>query len=324
MEKITVLTREASVNAAIKKFIRNGAKFILRFIKSGVVDFDIIKYCGHTAVTKSLIHGLKELGVNFNYNPLLSKNISETVVVLSDHEALAQAVKLKKKGIVKKILAGPNIVEISTKYDKILSAEEIDLIIVPSKMASEIYARTNPQLIGKIVIWYAGIDTAYWKPNKNSPKDEVLVYWKNATPAFSKEVELSLKRNGYKVNRIIYGHYSKKHFKKVLQKSIFSVFLSITETQGLALVESWSMNVPTLVWDPEIEHYYLRGIKTTSSPYLSEMTGVRWKELDEFEVMLKNINLYSNKFSPRKWVIDNMSDKVSAEMLVKIIKDKNR
>lgn len=323
MKKITILTRQVSIKASLRKLARNILRFFLKFLKTGVLDFDIFIYYGHTAVTKSLIYGLKELGVNFNYNPFFIKDVGDTVVVLSDPQAVNQAVNLKRQGKIKKLLAGPNIIEITTKYDKILSQKEIDLVIVSSNMTKEIYERTNSKLIGKIAIWYAGVDTSYWKSNQSIRQKNVLVYWKNATTAFSKEVELSLERNGYNVKRVIYGHYSKKRFKKLLQKSVFSVFLSITETQGIALVESWSMDVPTIVWNPEIEHYYLRGIQTTSAPYLTSQTGIKWRELDDLEELLKEKDFYKKGFSPRKWVMENMSNKCSAEMLIKICKSIN-
>lgn len=114
-------------------------------------------------------------------------------------------------------------------------------------------------------------------------------------------------------------NYSKEEYRKKLNESKFAVFLSIAETQGIALAEAWSMNVPTLVWDPEIEHYYIRGLKTTASPYLSSKTGMRWKEIGDFKKILENINIYLAEFSPREWVLNNMSDVKSAKRLLEIV-----
>ncbi|MDQ3245115.1 MAG: hypothetical protein M3P22_02120, partial [bacterium] len=181
-----------------------------------------------------------------------------------------------------------------------------------------IYQTVNPALRGRVVPWYAGVDTTYWKPNNKAKNKEVMVYFKNAPKAFLTEVELILKKYGYTIHRVVYGHYSKNHFKKILEKSIFSIFLSITETQGIALAEAWSMDVPTLVWDPEIEHYYLRGVKTTSAPYLRKENGMRWKELRELDILLSDGNLNLESFSPRVWVLNNMTHKHSAELFLNI------
>ena len=39
-------------------------------------------------------------------------------------------------------------------------------------------------------------------------------------------------------------------FRRLLDEAAIGVFLSTFETQGLALAEAWSMDVPTVVWDP--------------------------------------------------------------------------
>lgn len=325
MKKITILTRPVSIYAFLTKAIRNSLRFSRTFIKTGVVDLDIFIYYGHTAVTKSLVYGMRDNMAEFNFNPFTTESIGNTVIVLNDVQALKQAIQWKKERRIKALLAGPNIVELPTKYNNLILSPEIDLVIVPSEMTVSIYKKLNPCLSGKVVSWYAGVDTAYWRP-RNLPEKkgkEVIVYWKNAPKAFSLEVELILKHKGYKINRVIYGHYSKARFKRLLERSVFAVFLSISETQGIALAESWAMNVPSIVWDPEIEHYYLRGIQTSAAPYLSKDTGIRWRELEDLELLLSNASLLLEKFSPRDWVMKNMSNKVSSEMLIQICKDIN-
>ncbi|MDB5259216.1 MAG: hypothetical protein JWO73_424 [Candidatus Taylorbacteria bacterium] len=324
MKKITILTRRASVKDFFAKGVRNALRFVRKFLKTGIIDFDMFIYYGHTAVTKSLIEGLREMGAEFDFNPLSAASIGGTVLVLSDVGALKQAIDLKKNGKIATLLAGPNLVELPTERDSILSSPEIDTVIVPSKMTADIYEKLNPALIGRIAVWYAGVDTDYWSP-ANPPKEkEILVYWKNAPKAFCLEAELILKKEGYKINRVTYGHYSKAEFRKLLRQSACAVFLSITETQGIALAEAWAANTPTVVWDPEIEHYYIRGVKTTSAPYLSKECGVRWKELSELKRLFSGKAFDPKAYSPREWVLENMSNRISAEMLVAISENPNK
>ena len=226
MKKITILTRQVSISASILISIRNFLRFLKYFITGGITDFDILFFSGHTAVTKSLINGLRQDNILFNYNPYFPKDVGDIVFVLSDVKALKQAIDLKKSGKIKTLIAGPNVVELPTN-DHMLSSSKIDLVLVPSKITVDIYEKLSPALTGKVVSWYAGVDVSYWKPTNLPKEKEVLVYWKNAPKAFCLEVELILKRKGYKINRIIYGHYNRKHFKKLLQKSMFAVFLSL-------------------------------------------------------------------------------------------------
>ena len=318
MSPITILTRQVSIQAFIFKSFRNLLRFLRTLLKTGIADFDVFAYYGHTAVTKSLVYGLRETNATFNVNPLFEKEVGEIVFVLSDVRALKDAIEWKKSGKIKTLLAGPNLVEIPAGSNDIISAPEIDLVLVSSDMSVNIYQTINPALSGRVVAWYAGVDSEYWKPKGEKKDKEVMVYFKNAPKAFLHEIELILKKNGYTINRIVYGHYSRSHFKKILERSLFGVFLSITETQGIALAECWSMNVPTLVWDPEIEHYYLRGVKTTAAPYLRQENGLRFKELKDLHLLLQDGNLNLSSFSPRQWVLDNMTNKRSAELFLDI------
>ena len=319
MEKLTILTRRVSLAYALLKKARNMLRFLRAFAKGGIIDFDYIRYGGHVAVTRSLVHGLRELGTSFNYNPVSVSAIGDVVVVLSGVGAVRQAIELKKQGKIKKLFVGPNVVEMSTEYDNLLAAPEIDACLVPSDMTVAIYERLTPALRGRCVSWYAGVGEKYWSPLEHvSIAKNVAVYWKNAPKPFCMEVERLLTVHGYTPLRIVYGRYNKKEFRRKLRMSAFSVFLSITETQGIALAESWAVNVPTLAWDPQIEHYYIRGLQTTAAPYLTDATGLRWKELGEFEAAIKNF--FAGGFQPRAWVMEHMTDRVSAEQLVQLCK----
>lgn len=316
MNKLTILTRRVSIADAVLKKIRNILRFMRAFVKGGIVDLDYIRYGGHVAVTRSLICGLRELGAAFNYNPVSVFAIRDVVVVLSDIEGVRQAIELKRQGKIKKLLVGPNVVEMPTEYGFILASPEIDVCLVPSDMTVAIYERLDPALVGRVKTWYAGVDETFWSPlDSVKESKKVVVYWKNAPKAFCLEVERSLVSHGYEPIRIVYGRYNKKEFRQALRKSAFAVFLSITETQGIALAEAWSVNVPTLVWDSQIEHYYIRGLQTTSTPYLSAETGERWKELGELETLIKNL---SGGLRPREWVMRHMTDRIAADMLVRL------
>lgn len=325
MNTLTILTRRVSRTDAFSKKIRNICKFAYVFIKGGIIDFDHIRYGGHIAVTRSLVCGLRELGTHFNYNPVSLSDVGDVVVVLSDVDAVRQAIELKRQGKIKKLLVGPNVVEMPTEHGNLLASPEIDTCLVPSDMTVAIYAHLAPALVGRIIPWYAGVDTTFWSPLNRVPTSKrVAVYWKNAPKTFCVQVERLLIAHGYEPVRIVYGRYNKKEFRRQLRESIFAVFLSITETQGIALAEAWATDVPTLVWDPQIEHYYIRGLQTTAAPYLSKEAGDRWKELGEFESLLGVLPDCIDGFHPRQWVMRHMTDRVAAEMLIRLCESDTR
>lgn len=277
------------------------------------------KYGGHFAVTRSLVEGLNKLGASFNYNPGSLSEMGKTVMVLSGTKTLEQAIQWKSNGYIDRLLAGPNIMTVrATGFRELISAPEIDICIVPSDWVRAAYEETAPALAGRIQCWYAGVDECYWKPPGKSLKSKIVpVYWKTEPEEFNLRAETILSQHGLNPVRIIYGSYSAEQFKEVLSKSIFAVFLSKSESQGIALAESWSMDVPTLVWWPR--ELVIEGRKYdpfSSCPYLSHSTGLRWTTARELDWLLTS--LQPNVFRPRKWVLENMTDEISAKKLLDI------
>jgi hypothetical protein len=281
------------------------------------------QYGGHKGVTRSLVEGFKKLKIDFNYNPSCVADVGETVIVLADVNALKQAIQLKRNRKIKKLLAGPNLMVWSFECGRILGSPEIDVCIVPSEWVKSAYEVDESRLKGKISIWFAGVDEHEWLPARTkSTTQNVVVYWKTGPELVCKEVEDILKRYGWNPYRIRYGSYAKEEFKKLLAQSAFSVFLSASESQGLALAESWAMNVPTLVLkrtEPLVcnNKTYPGGI--CASPYLTSYTGMEWKDMTEFEQMVQKIDQLLPTFEPRQWVLSHMTDIVSAQCMLQIV-----
>ena len=120
-----------------------------------------------------------------------------------------------------------------------------------------------------------------------------------------------------------YGEYDRDTFKRVLSESFVAVFLSSFETQGLALAEAWAMDVPTLAWDPRGPTEW-RGrafVAGSSCPYLTRATGRAWNTIAELEAGLDEVTRLRGTFTPRQWVLANMTDAVCAAALYRIVRD---
>lgn len=285
------------------------------------------QYGGPLSVTQSLLAGLSKVGANFNHNPLRVEDVGDVVMVLCDVHALSQAIELKRNGVIKKLLAGPNLVVRAIDDGGILASPEIDICIVPSYWVKPSYEDDQPSLSNRIQIWYAGVDTNYWNPNVTFQQKleagvkNVLVYSKTEGEGFCRHVEDILRSRGFNPKRVNYGSYNKERFKHKLEKSLFAVFITRSESQGIAFAESWAMDVPTLVWDPQ-EPLVIRGKShwpVAACPYLQPSNGLLWKNSDELVNILENIASLSSGFAPRSWVVKNMSDEVSARLLNTII-----
>jgi hypothetical protein len=277
------------------------------------------RYGGHYAVTRSLVEGLRKIGADFNYNPEENK-IAETVLVLSGPSVLRNAIRRKNKGEISFLLAGPNIADSVLDEDGIVGDPAVDYFIVPSSWIEKNVIGELPTLKGRVLCWYAGVDVEYWKPRGPKQKRKVLVYWKTEKEEFCSAVETTLIQKGYTPVRITYGKYISKEYKQALDQCQFAVFLSRSESQGVALAESWSMDVPTLVWDPGELFFRGKAFEQVSAcPYLSPETGQRWGDLPELEKLLDGYDNYKDQFNPRAHTVRNFSDEVCAQSLLHFI-----
>ena len=277
----------------------------------------------HPAVIRSLKRGMDLLGVDYNYNPQKIENLHENVIVLTNFQALKEAIRLKKQGKIKRLLVGPNLTFLPDELpEELQTSPEIDFCISPSDWFRDLHISQLPKLEGKFAIWPSGIDTTFWDPQEQ-PKNpiDVLVYHKSGTDEFCNQVEAQLRSKGWNPFRITYGEYYPDQYKNLLQKSQFAVFLSHYEMQGLALAEAWSMNVPTLVWDKGYSGYDGLYFNSSSAPYLTKATGDSWSTLDELEQLLDQIPVKLKEYSPREWTQKNMTDEVSVSLLLKIFAD---
>lgn len=281
---------------------------------------------GHNAVTTSLCAGLKQLGVPFVFNPEHERELTDIVHVIFGVDTLKQAITLKRQGKIKKLLAGPNIVERATEFNYLLGSPEIDVCVVPSEWVKIDYVEDIPSLKDRTHIWYAGVDPQYWKPSHDSlvqrtsakKSKNVVLYWKGNT--VYPDIQNMLIKYGWNPLVIRYGNYTHDEFKKALENAAFAIFVTRTESQGIAMAESWAMNVPTLVWDcqkPLIFHFKIHW-PTSSAPYLTKDCGYRWKNIQELEILLQRIDTLLDACSPRAWVLENMTDVISAKMLYDI------
>lgn len=277
---------------------------------------------GPVAVAKSLERGFKSLGINFNINSSESE-VGDVVLVLDDRNWYHRAIEWKKNRKIKFFLAGPNIGIHQSDLQSLLTCKELDAYLVPSQWPKDNWLAYNQNLESKIYVWPAGVDTNFWKPSNCNQEKSVLVYYKNGSPEFCLSVENILKKHNYKPLRIRYGAYTHGQLKLALEKSLFAIFLTQSESQGIALAQAWSMNVPTLVWNPqgEVEYLEIKYKNISSSPYLNCKTGKMWKSLKELENLIVHRENILLEFSPREWVLENMSDEKSCELLINILNE---
>lgn len=272
----------------------------------------------HGEVANSARRGLKKIRCDFTNNPDDLNEVKENVVVLCDERAGMQAYKWKNDHKIKTLLVGPTF-HLSTE-NYFISWPLVNCYLSPSEWPALNLYRVRPSLTDRVQIWYAGIDEQYWKPTvrfKDKQSKKVLLYCKTNSE-ISEQAKRCLKEFGYIPEEIVWGKYKHDGYKKMLEECKFAVFVSRSETQGIALAEAWAMDVPVLAWNPQTSFDWdnIIWMPVSSCPYMNPMVGLDWQEIDQFRSILRNFEKPAESFQPRRWVLLNMTDKTSVERLM--------
>jgi hypothetical protein len=320
---LSVLT--APIPTAPRRIYQGVRRRIRPLVKRGGPLPKASPYPGHYAVVRSVVEGLRAIGADFNFNPRRAADLAR-VVYAPENAALRQAAELKRRGNIDYLAAGPVNALFPDESDGVLLMPEIDRLIIASDWARELY-RAAPQLLEKFVTCPCGVDTRFWQPSGRRRRNLAIVYWKSGDERFCRKVEAIAARCGLEPKRLRSAPgeralFEADEYRRLLDEAAIGIFLSGFETQGLALAESWTMDVPTAVWDPQTTAEWRgRAFKAGSSaPYLTPMTGRRWRTLDELEPTLHAMLVERATFQPREWVLAHMTDEICARALYDVIR----
>jgi hypothetical protein len=323
-EKITILTGKAPFFYYERK-----AKIIYKSLLQKYRGYkplpgELSMYGGHYGVSRSMIEGLQKIGyTNFNYNPSHLSQIGDVVVVSGNMNALRQAIKWKKKGKIKRLIAGPNLCVLPTDYPEI-SSPEIDTYIVHADWSVNLYETLCPSLKGKMATWPAGINEEYWQPNKGQSKTgkKILFYKKRPDKYLYDACIRIAKKYNFEVTELIWGNYTIEQYKTVLSQTDFLVHFVEQESQGISLSEAWSMNIPTIVWNPGFIQYGLQNFPCSSAPFLTNSSGRFFNDIETFENLFRTNQFSKELYDARSSIINSLTDKASATILLAIINEK--
>ena len=156
-------------------------------------------------------------------------------------------------------------------------------------------------------------------------REKIFIYVKRR-----KDIELDIIKNllnKYNMQYQIFNYihkYPEEFYLDYLHNSKFGIWLGAHETQGFALEEALSCNIPLFIWNVEslvqeeganYEYYH-----ATTIPYWSKECGeVFYREKDmenKFNKFLSRLSTYT----PRKYILENLSKEVCQNKLFDIIK----
>jgi hypothetical protein len=212
-----------------------------------------------------------------------------------------------------KFLFGPHfdVFPNKSKIDMINSSNTI--YVLPSEWNKTYWKNISICNDLRIEILPFGVNTDYFTEIKPiSDRDCVFIYFKHRDPYELNMVESFLQNIQIPYKLFCYDtKYNENDYLEYLQKSKYGIWLSGHESQGFALEEALSCNVPLLVWNvTSMSQEYGQNytdIPATSIPYWHESCGESFTKIEElpnmYDKFIKNIENYE----PRKYILDTLS-----------------
>jgi glycosyltransferase involved in cell wall biosynthesis len=177
-----------------------------------------------------------------------------------------------------------------------------------------------------------GVNTEKFKPEPDTYKDiDCLIYYKSRKRKILDKVVNILEKLNKTYKVISYGSYTENEYINLLHKSKFMILVDRHESQGFAIQEAMSTNIPMIVLNAEsmfdetdsndnsiYEKYKGKyNCYSTTVPYWSEKCGIltnseNFSEKDVIE-LTENLEKYSKG---REYIEEVLSDKVCMERII--------
>jgi len=195
--------------------------------------------------------------------------------------------------------------------------------LVSSEWMREMFA---PYYGDKVGLWFAGIDVAEWTDTRDHAKDiDFLVYDKIRQDREHFDRELvnplleRLAARGLRVVTLRYGEYDRRGYRAALSRARGLLYLSPSETQGIAYQEAMASNVPVLAWDngfwldPRRADFEPGPVRASSVPYFGPRCGERFTGIGDFDAALDRFQGSLGGYDPRDFVARELSPERSAD-----------
>lgn len=217
----------------------------------------------------------------------------------------------------KNLYLGPNIAELPSECEVMMNLDCYNKVIVPSNWVKDLFSKQLPP--DKIEVWHSGIDLNRWCEKEKNIEYDFLIYAKNrdqndvtAVINFFEEKKLKYKVMGY-------GTFNQDDLMDVVSKSRYGFIICGSETQGIAIAEMLSSNLPLLVWDAV--EYAHRGpaflSPATSIPYFDNRCGEVFYDASDMEEAYNTFR--KGVYSPREYALENFDYIKQTKKILKII-----
>ena len=227
----------------------------------------------------------------------------------------------------KKFIFGPHFsVFPNGKLHQIHNICKNSIYTQPSAWVVNMWKNRGCNRILPIVPFPFPVNTEKFKPLTSDGRDKVFIYFKRRKPEELEFLKAELDKRGTRY--VIFDYikrYNEEDYLKYLQDSKYGIILDAHESQGFAIEEALSCNVPLLVWDAKSMHQEhgsgpsYNNIPCTTIPYWDKRCGEYFYEAEELETKMDIFLQKLDEYKPREFILENLSVEKCAEKLQNLI-----
>ena len=170
-----------------------------------------------------------------------------------------------------------------------------------------------------------GVDTEKFVNIKPlSDRNNVILYFKHRDPLDLTFVENFLKNKNIQYTIFSYDRrYDETDYLSCLQNAKYCIWVDAHESQGFALQEVLSCDVPLLVWsvssmNQEYGSNYT-DLPATTTSYWHAKCGEVFYNISELDDTYNKFICNIEKYKPREFIIENLSVEVCENKLIKLV-----
>lgn len=195
----------------------------------------------------------------------------------------------------------------------------------------KVHEEMAESMIVPLVTFPYSIETDYFIPSSEPKTLDCILYVKSRENRVVNYVTNLLNEKGLNYRLFKYGSYNGHDYKMTLPKAKFMITLDAHESQGFAIQEAMSSNIPLLVCDikslfdniPDGENpnilrkdYMGKKLYASSVPYWSEECGMKLDSIFDLDSAIDIMLQKYNTFSPRKFIVENLSNEVCMKRIL--------
>jgi glycosyltransferase involved in cell wall biosynthesis len=185
--------------------------------------------------------------------------------------------------------------------------------IQPSKWAADIWSVSPLCKDIDIKPVPFGVDTdRFIETIPSEQRTQVFVYYKTRNPGDLQFILNKLQENGVTYTLFSYDNrYNEAEYIECLRNAKYGIWVGRHESQGFALEEALSCNVPLLVWDVlSMNQEYgpnYDDIPGTVVPYWDNRCGEIFYKREHFDYMYKLFMSKLHEYRPREYVLSKLT-----------------